>query len=232
VAVKSLRPRAMSTDTFLEEAQVMTSLAHKNIVQLLAVCTQEEPILIVTEYFEYGNLLSYMRSPSGVQLEVKTLLKIAENVAEGMAFIEKKKCIHRKLSAKSIFLTTELAAKVGDFDFAKNSTEFKATEVDVQQWYIFRWMALESILYGVFTIKSDVWSYGIVLIEIISRGASPYSGMTPPAIMMMIEEDGRCPQPDTCPDSLYEIMLQCWAKNPADRPTFEFLADYMRDLSL
>ncbi|ELU07021.1 hypothetical protein CAPTEDRAFT_204626 [Capitella teleta] len=226
VAVKTLKPGTMSTDAFLAEAQVMKSLTHKNIVQLLAVCTEEEPILIVTEYLENNSLLAYLRSKHNNKLELHVLIDIAANVADGMAYIEMRGLIHRDLAARNILLDSDLTAKVADFGLAKDDSIYEASQ---GAKFPVKWTSPEAGLRQTFTIKSDVWSFGIVLVEIITHGIIPYPGMSPHEVLNQVDRGMRHKQPDGCPDFLYEIMLKCWNKVPDNRPTFEYLADTLHN---
>ncbi|ELU11511.1 hypothetical protein CAPTEDRAFT_217274 [Capitella teleta] len=158
VAVKTLKPGSMSTDSFLAEAQVMKSLTHKNIVQLMAVCTEEEPILIVTEYLANGSLLAYLRQRHDNKLPLHTLLDIAAKVADGMAYIEDRKLIHRDLAARNILLAGDLTPKVADFGLAKDEVVYEASQ---GARFPIKWTAPEAALRNIYTIKSDVWSFGI-----------------------------------------------------------------------
>ncbi|KAL8220309.1 UNVERIFIED_CONTAM: hypothetical protein K2H54_043531 [Gekko kuhli] len=92
-----------------------------------------------------------------------------------------------------------------------------------------KWTAPEAINYGTFTIKSDVWSFGILLTEIITYGRIPYPGMTNPEVIQNLERGYRMPPPDNCPDELYKLMLQCWKDSPEQRPTFEYLKAVLED---
>ncbi|KGL80646.1 Tyrosine-protein kinase HCK, partial [Tinamus guttatus] len=92
-----------------------------------------------------------------------------------------------------------------------------------------KWTAPEAINFGVFTIKSDVWSFGILLTEIITYGRIPYPGMTNPEVIRNLERGYRMPCPDMCPSELYNIILKCWRTRPEERPTFEYLQSVLED---
>ena len=94
----------MDPKDFLEEASTMKKLFHPKLVQLYAVCTLEEPILIVTELMKHGSLLHYLRSPIGAKLELPQLIDMAAQIADGMAYIEKENYIHRDLAARNILV--------------------------------------------------------------------------------------------------------------------------------
>lgn len=229
VAVKTLKPNTMTAEAFLGEAKVMKTLYHKNIVQLLAVCTKEEPIYIVTELLDKGSLLEYLREGDGSKPEITPepiLIDISANVAEGMAYIERRELIHRDLAARNILLSSDGTAKVADFGLAKECNEYDASQ---GAKFPIKWTAPEAGLKGKFTIKSDVWSFGILLVEVITRGRIPYPGMVAQEVLNQVELGMRHPKPSMCSDQLYELMLKCWSREPDDRPTFEYLADTLHN---
>ena len=92
-----------------------------------------------------------------------------------------------------------------------------------------KWTAPEAALYNRFTIKSDVWSYGVLLIEVVTRGRTPYPGMSNAEVLQQVERGYRMKCPSECPAPLYQIILECWRKNPVERPTFEALQWRLED---
>ena len=212
----------------LHEARIMQNSVHGNIVRLLGVCNEEMPYSIVMEHMVYGNLHDYLNSGDGKLLQELDLIKMAAQVASGMLQLELSNCIHRDLSAKNIYIGENLICKVGNFHYAqiedgighsfpiKTAIKWTAPE------------ALESI--ANFTIKSDVWSFGIVLFEIITHGQTPYPDMPDEEVKhKVVHENYRLPQPKGCPDKLYDIMNQCWKEDPACRYTFEGLQWQLND---
>ncbi|XP_013917237.1 PREDICTED: proto-oncogene tyrosine-protein kinase LCK-like [Thamnophis sirtalis] len=153
---------------------------------------------------------------------------LSTKIAEGMAFLEKKNYIHRDLRAANILVSESLSCKVADFGLARLMKDDEYTAQEGAKFPI-KWTAPEAINYGTFTIKSDVWSFGILMTEIITYGRIPYPGMSNPEVIQNLERGYRMPQPDNCPEELYKLMLQCWRDNPEQRPTFEFLKGVMED---
>ncbi|NWH73433.1 BLK kinase, partial [Piaya cayana] len=148
-------------------------------------------------------------------------------VAEGMAYIERMNSIHRDLRAANILVSETLCCKIADFGLARIiENEYLAQE---GAKFPIKWTAPEAINFGVFTIKSDVWSFGILLTEIITYGRIPYPGMTNPEVIRNLERGYRMPCPDMCPTELYNIILKCWRNKPEDRPTFEYLQSVLED---
>ncbi|XP_030641589.1 tyrosine-protein kinase Lck isoform X2 [Chanos chanos] len=227
VAIKCLKPGAMSISAFLAEANLMKSLQHRRLVRLFAVVTQE-PIYIITEFMENGSLVDFLKTPEGCGLPINTLIDMASQVAEGMAYIEQKNYIHRDLRAANILVNEELICKIADFGLARliENNEYTARE---GAKFPIKWTAPEAINYGTFSIKSDVWSFGILLTEIVTYGRIPYPGMTNPEVIQNLERGYRMPRPDNCPEDLYSIMQLCWKESPETRPTFEYLRSVLED---
>ncbi|XP_029139520.1 tyrosine-protein kinase Lck isoform X3 [Protobothrops mucrosquamatus] len=227
VAIKSLKQGSMSPEAFLAEANLMKKLRHARLVRLYAVVTQR-PMFIITEYMEKGNLVDFLKAAEGTKLTIYKLLDMSAQIAEGMAFLEKKNYIHRDLRAANILVSESLCCKIADFGLARLMKDDEYTAQEGAKFPI-KWTAPEAINYGTFTIKSDVWSFGILLTEIITYGRIPYPGMSNPEVIQNLERGYRMPQPDNCPEELYKLMLQCWRNNPEQRPTFEFLKGVLED---
>ncbi|NXP88249.1 HCK kinase, partial [Passerina amoena] len=149
-------------------------------------------------------------------------------IAEGMAFIEKRNYIHRDLRAANILVSAVLVCKIADFGLARviEDTEYTARE---GAKFPIKWTAPEAINYGSFTIKSDVWSFGVLLTEIITYGRIPYPGMSSVEVIRALERGYRMPRTDNCPEELYDIMMRCWKIKPEDRPTFEYIQSVLED---
>ncbi|KAM3594013.1 uncharacterized protein V6R79_000669 [Siganus canaliculatus] len=227
VAIKNLKMGTMSVEAFLAEANMMKNLQHARLVRLFAVVTQE-PIYIVTEYMENGSLVDYLKTTEGSNLPMNTLIDMASQVADGMAFIEARNYIHRDLRAANILVSHELICKIADFGLARLIEDNEYTAREGAKFPI-KWTAPEAINYGTFSIKSDVWSFGILLTEIVTYGRIPYPGMSNPEVIQNLERSYRMPKPENCPDELYNVMLLCWRENPEDRPTFEYLRGVLED---
>ncbi len=218
VAVKTLKTAPfVSPAEFLLEAALMKKLRHPNLVQVYTVCTREDPIYVVTELMKGGSLLDHLRE-EGRSLKQSQLIDMCAQIAEGMAYLESQNYIHLSLAAKNILVTENMICKVADFGLAR-----LIIEDDFYHGIRFplKWTAPEAAMFNRFSIKCDVWSFGIVLYEVITYGRSPYPGIV--FRMDDIAKGYRMPCPKDCPEKLYKIMLECWMEEPSGRPSFETL---------
>ncbi|MCJ8731780.1 hypothetical protein PDJAM_G00203420 [Pangasius djambal] len=227
VAIKTLKPGTMSPEAFLQEAQIMKKLRHDKLVPLYAVVS-EEPIYIVTEYMGKGSLLDFLKEGEGKYLKLPQLVDMAAQIADGMAFIERMNYIHRDLRAANILVGENLVCKIADFGLARLIEDNEYTARQGAKFPI-KWTAPEAALYGRFTIKSDVWSFGILLTELVTKGRVPYPGMVNREVLEQVERGYRMPCPQGCPESLHEMMRLCWKKDPDERPTFEYIQSFLED---
>uniref|UniRef100_A0A8C7T965 non-specific protein-tyrosine kinase n=2 Tax=Oncorhynchus mykiss TaxID=8022 RepID=A0A8C7T965_ONCMY len=235
VAVKTLRHGTMDPRDFLKEAQIMKTMEHPNLIQLLAVCT-EEPIYIITELMKNGSLLDYLKVRVG-RLHLNDQIEMAAQVASGMAYLEMKKYIHRDLAARNVLVGENNVYKVADFGLAR---VLQAPPNQTNLYYIpvgkaifpLRWTAPEAIANEKFTIKCDVWSFGILLYEIMTFGEMPYPDMNNSQVKQRVPNGYRMPRPvdPYCSQDMYKIMLDCWNGNKNDRPTFEALKMSLRNV--
>ncbi|XP_003742915.1 tyrosine-protein kinase Src64B [Galendromus occidentalis] len=231
VAVKTLKPGTMDPAAFLQEAAIMKKFRHDKLVSLYAVCSKEEPIYIITEYMSNGSLLEYLRKQDEkTKVKLPVLIDMAAQIASGMQYLESKQLIHRDLAARNILVGENNIVKVADFGLARIIEDSEYTARQGAKFPI-KWTAPEAALYGKFSIKSDVWSYGILLYELITYGQIPYPGMPNRQVIEYIEQGSRMakPQGNECPDSVYQCMVHCWDADPEKRPTFEYLFNFFDD---
>ena len=228
IAIKTLKPGTMEVADFLAEAQVMKKIHHPNLLQLYAVCTLEEPIFIITELMKHGALLDYLRKGEGRNLRMPQLIDMAAQIAGGMAYLEEHSYIHRDLAARNILVGDGNLCKVADFSLARVIKEDIYNPREGTKFPI-KWTAPEAALYNKFSIKSDVWSFGVVICELLTGGTMPYPGMNNRQVLEAVERGYRMPPPDNCPDALYNIMLSCWKREADNRPTFEQLKYQLED---
>ncbi|XP_055219086.1 tyrosine-protein kinase Fes/Fps isoform X1 [Gorilla gorilla gorilla] len=231
VAVKSCR-ETLPPDLkakFLQEARILKQYSHPNIVRLIGVCTQKQPIYIVMELVQGGDFLTFLRT-EGARLRVKTLLQMVGDAAAGMEYLESKCCIHRDLAARNCLVTEKNVLKISDFGMSREEADgVYAASGGLRQVPV-KWTAPEALNYGRYSSESDVWSFGILLWETFSLGASPYPNLSNQQTREFVEKGGRLPCPELCPDAVFRLMEQCWAYEPGQRPSFSTIYQELQSI--
>ena len=225
VAVKTSMCDPIRGSMYLHEASIMKKFCHPKLIRLLGVCTKGESIFVVTKFMSNGNLLYYLKARD-VRLQERILIQMAAQIADGMAYLECRKYIHRAVCAKSILLDDRLNCKVSNFHHAQELCSVTdSIELPSNDHLPVRWTAPETILQNKFCIKSDVWAFGILLYELMTRGEIPYIGIESGKVFPRVLSGYRIPHSaiSSCPKKLYITMLDCWNEVPSNRPTFETL---------
>ncbi|XP_062987832.1 activated CDC42 kinase 1 isoform X2 [Elgaria multicarinata webbii] len=231
VAVKCLKTDVLSQpealDDFIREVNAMHSLDHMNLIRLYGVVLSN-PMKMVTELAPLGSLLDRLRKNLGHFL-IATLCQYAVQIARGMAYLESKRFIHRDLAARNILLAANDLVKIGDFGLMralpKNDDHYVMQE---HRKVPFAWCAPESLKTRTFSHASDTWMFGVTLWEMFTYGQEPWVGLNGSQILHKIDKEGeRLARPEDCPQDIYNVMLQCWAHKPEDRPTFVALRDFL-----
>ena len=218
VAIKIVNEDYTASPECLDELARIKQLTHPNIVPLLAASTQEEPVQIITEFFGQGSLLEYLHN-DGRLFTFSQLIDAAAQIADGMAYLEEQKYVHQSLAARNVMITDTLSCKIADVGFARLLNDANSITLNLN----LRWSAPETLSTNVFTVMSDVWSFGIVLYEIITYGSVPYSKMSDEAVSVKVQNRYHMPCPSECPKSLYNIMFSCWRRPAENRPSFALL---------
>ncbi|XP_056356161.1 tyrosine-protein kinase Fes/Fps isoform X4 [Oenanthe melanoleuca] len=221
VAVKSCRetlPPELKAK-FLQEARILKQYRHPNIVRLIGVCTQKQPIYIVMELVQGGDFLTFLRS-EGPHLRVKELVKMTENAAAGMEYLESKHCIHRDLAARNCLVTERNTLKISDFGMSREEEDGIYASTGGMKQIPVKWTAPEALNYGRYSSESDVWSFGILLWEAFSLGAVPYANLSNQQTREAVEQGVRLEPPELCPEEVYQLMKRCWEYEPRKRPSF------------
>ncbi|XP_030067457.1 fibroblast growth factor receptor 4 isoform X2 [Microcaecilia unicolor] len=240
VAVKMLKENSTEKDLadLISEMELMKWMGqHKNILNLLGVCTQGGPLYMIVEYASKGNLREFLRArrpPNPeyllnvnagpeAQLCFKDLLSCAYQVARGMEYLESKKCIHRDLAARNVLVTEEYVMKIADFGLARGVHDIEYYKKNGNGRLPVKWMAPEALFDRVYTHQSDVWSFGVLMWEIFTLGGSPYPGIPVEELFKLLKEGHRMDKPYHCTHELYLLMRECWRAVPFQRPTFKQL---------
>lgn len=223
VAIKTLKPGATDKNRldFLTEASIMGQFDDPNVIFLEGVMTKSHPIMIVTEYMANGSLDTFLRKNDG-QLTVIQLVGMMRGIASGMRYLSEMGYVHRDLAARNILVNEILVCKVADFglsrevdiDTTDGAYTTKGGKIPV------RWTAPEAIAFRKFTSASDVWSYGVVMWEVISYGERPYWNWSNQDVIKAVEKSYRLPPPMECPEAIYHLMLDAWQKERNSRPKF------------
>ncbi|NXR50343.1 EPHB2 protein, partial [Hippolais icterina] len=224
VAIKTLKSGYTEKQRrdFLSEASIMGQFDHPNVIHLEGVVTKSSPVMIITEFMENGSLDPFLRQNDG-QFTVIQLVGMLRGIAAGMKYLADMNYVHRDLAARNILVNSNLVCKVSDFGlsrFLEDDTSDPTYTSALGGKIPIRWTAPEAIQYRKFTSASDVWSYGIVMWEVMSFGERPYWDMTNQDVINAIEQDYRLPPPMDCPNALHQLMLDCWQKDRNHRPKF------------
>ncbi|PAA50730.1 hypothetical protein BOX15_Mlig006826g1, partial [Macrostomum lignano] len=230
VAVKLMLEGAMAEEDFIEEARNMRNLNHPNLVQLFGVVTKSKPVMLVTDYMPYGSLKDFLRSRRDNYMKasrVAALLDVCNQVAVAMMYLEERNFIHRDLACRNILVKSLLhlhgyiEVKVSDFGMARF---LLGQEYDASAGSKFpvRWAAPEVFQCNRYSVKSDVWAFGVLMWEVFTCCDSPYGNRTNAQVCQYVADGGVLEKPRLCPEhQVYVyIMLDCWKSQSSDRPSF------------
>ncbi|GFR87151.1 tyrosine-protein kinase [Elysia marginata] len=257
VAVKVQNTTCVTAAAFLDEAQILKTLQHPNIIELRGVCCNEDcdyslgagmssddssgggcgppppllaqpqPVYLLTEYMPRGQLSRYLRD-CGSSLALSQLIHIGAQIADAMAYMEKEKFVHRNLGARNILVGEQNRVKVAGFGMTKAMDDPDFNFRRGLKMAI-KWMAPEVLQYNKYSTKADVWSFGIVLMEIFTFGKEPYEDKASMEAFESVQDGYRMEKPDICPPEVYTVMLSCWQSNAHSRPCFDFLNTFLHD---
>ncbi|XP_071695955.1 serine/threonine-protein kinase STY17-like [Rutidosis leptorrhynchoides] len=230
VAIKVLKPERIDADMlreFSQEVFIMRKIRHKNVVQFIGACTEPSKLCIVTEFMARGSIYNYLHKQNG-SFKMPLLLKIAIDISKGMSYLHQNNIIHRDLKTANLLMDEHEVVKVADFGVARVQTE---SGVMTAETGTYRWMAPEVIEHKPYDHKADVFSFAIVLWELLT-GEVPYSYLTPLQAAVGVVQQGLRPTiPKQTHPKLTELLESCWQQNPTMRPNFTEILDKLKHLA-
>ncbi len=231
VAVKVLKSETLSShiiEDFFKEVQAMHNLNHPNLIRLFGVVLAQPTMMMVTELAENGSLLDHLRK-NCKNTSLSLIWTWSVQIATGMAYLESKRYLHRDLACRNVLLAKGNKIKIADFGLMRALPQENDCYVMTEHKKVpFPWCAPESLRYRQFSHASDTWMFGTTLWEIYTFGEDPWIGLNGSQILRKIDREGeRLAHPDACPPDMYQLMLQCWDKTPAERPTFAAIKEYL-----
>ncbi|VDK17333.1 unnamed protein product [Anisakis simplex] len=239
VAVKRLRrgASAQAESDFRHEMRVMSRLRHQNIVEVVGVCTRNEPLSCIVEHMPNGDLCQYLQSQN--TLSVEMLLSSCTQVAAGMSYLESQHFVHRDLAARNCLVADDGTIKIGDFGMARSLYDSDYYKIEGAFVLPIRWMAWECLLLGKFTSKTDVWSFGVTMWEILNGcRCQPFFELRDDQVIDNIQHIYHHGQlkvyldkPQYCSISVYnQLLLPCWGRDDHLRPSFQTLHRHLQNL--
>lgn len=233
VAVKVLKAGAgpQAREDLLQEAEIMRSFQHRNILSLRGIVVNESRIgpWMVFEYMSLGDLAQLLRASNG-NLFTKTkspyhfkeedLHCIAQQIADGMAYLSSQHFVHRDLACRNCLVGHNLSVKISDFGMSRDVYTCDYYKTGGSRMLPVRWMSPESIMYGKFTLESDIWSFGVVLWEIYALGKQPYYGHSNEQVLKLILQGVRLTPPESATPFIRQLMDGCWKSWPSQRSSF------------
>ncbi|KAI3824255.1 hypothetical protein L1987_05706 [Smallanthus sonchifolius] len=230
VAIKVLKPERIDADMlreFSQEVFIMRKIRHKNVVQFIGACTEPTKLCIVTEFMARGSIYNFLHKQNG-SFKLPLLLKIAIDISKGMSYLHQNNIIHRDLKTANLLIDEHEVVKVADFGVARVQTQ---SGVMTAETGTYRWMAPEVIEHRPYDHKADVFSFGIVLWELLT-GEVPYSYLTPLQAAVGVVQQGLRPTiPKQTHTKLTELLESCWQQNPTSRPEFTDILDKLKHLA-
>ncbi|KAM8924658.1 proto-oncogene tyrosine-protein kinase receptor Ret [Pelodytes ibericus] len=244
VAVKMLKESASQSELrdLLSEFNLLKQVNHPHVIKLYGACTQDGPLHLIVEYAKYGSLRSFLREsrkvgPSSIggdsnrnssyldnpderALTMGDLISFAWQISRGMQYLAEMKLVHRDLAARNVLVAEGRKMKISDFGLSRDVYEEDSYVKRSKGRIPVKWMAIESLFDHIYTTQSDVWSFGVLLWEIVTLGGNPYPGIAPERLFNLLKTGYRMEKPENCSDEMYNLMLKCWKQEQDKRPTF------------
>lgn len=225
----------------LIESSMLKDLTHKNLLPVMAVCLEDErQPLIMFPFMNRGNLKMFIkksRSPEGGSKSLTTadLVHVGIQIAKGLQYLARRRITHKDVAARNCVIDDDLNVKVTDCALSRDLFPQDYCCLGDNENRPVKWMAVESLEKGRFTVASDVWAYGVLLWELMTLGQQPYGNIDAFEMLNFLKQGHRISQPMNCPDELFTIIACCWALSEDERPSFGqlivCLTDFLNALS-
>ena len=227
--INSVLATSQSLCDLKREFSILKTLNHEKIVKIIGLV--EEPIILIIEYMPYGSLDSYLKLCKG-PLNSVPLVLFAMDIASAMEYLESRDIVHRDLAARNVLVESPSSVKLSDFGLAQfmdphaNYYEMKTKDRKLP----LLWCSPETLRDWRFTSKSDVWSFGILLWEMHSKGDIPRYPKSDKTLPDLLESGVRLLTPQECPSAVRQVMQNCWKYDPNDRCSFADLRLELRNI--
>ncbi|XP_069001266.1 proto-oncogene tyrosine-protein kinase receptor Ret [Embiotoca jacksoni] len=244
VAVKMLKENASHSELrdLLSEFTLLKQVNHPHVIKMYGACSQDGPLYLIVEYAKYGSLRnflresrkvgpsymgrdanrnsSYLENPDDRALTMGDLISFAWQISRGMQYLAEMKLVHRDLAARNVLVAEGRKMKISDFGLSRDVYEEDSYVKRSKGRIPVKWMAIESLFDHIYTTQSDVWSFGVLLWEIVTLGGNPYPGIAPERLFNLLKTGYRMERPENCTEEMYNLMLRCWKQEADKRPTF------------
>ncbi|XP_054822185.1 serine/threonine/tyrosine-protein kinase HT1-like [Prosopis cineraria] len=219
---------ALLEKQFISEVALLFHLHHPNIITFLAACKKPPVFCIITEYMAGGSLRSYLHQQQPNSVPLNLVLKLALDIARGMQYLHSEGVLHRDLKSENLLLGEDMCVKVADFGISCLESQIGSAKGFTGTY---RWMAPEMIKEKHHSKKVDVYSFAIVLWELLT-GLTPFHNMTPEqAAYAVSHKNARPPLPAECPKAFSHLINRCWSSNPDKRPHFDEIVSILESYS-
>ncbi|XP_062851471.1 proto-oncogene tyrosine-protein kinase receptor Ret [Trichomycterus rosablanca] len=242
VAVKMLKENASHSELrdLLSEFTLLKQVNHPHVIKMYGACSQDGPLYLIVEYAKFGSLRNFLResrkvgpslseanrnsshleNPDERALTMGDLISFAWQISRGMQYLAEMKLVHRDLAARNVLVAEGRKMKISDFGLSRDVYEEDSYVKRSKGRIPVKWMAIESLFDHIYTTQSDVWSFGVLLWEIVTLGGNPYPGIAPERLFNLLKTGYRMEKPENCTEEMYSLMLRCWKQEPDKRPTF------------
>ncbi|XP_054709751.1 inactive tyrosine-protein kinase 7-like [Uloborus diversus] len=240
--VKALESKDENINTeFRKEISMYLKMKHENVGKLLRMCQEADPHYMIMDYTDWGDLKQFLlatrpeeitKGPKQSPLSVPQNLMICQQVAVGMDYVAKQQFFHKDLAARNCLISSSLKIKIScpclSLDtYSQEYYQYKSKVIPL------RWASPEAVISDNWSIKSDVWSFAVLIWEVFHKAELPFSDMSNDEVMQKLQaKELKISLPNDAPDSLVKLIDKCWSQNPNDRPTFSEIVTVFVELSV